>query len=877
MKKALCILFTLCLLISSFVPVSADSRDFLTRLINDWQGDSDYVKIVENWFLENRNMTEDQMWEYLSDTDYIIPIKEVTFEDTKGQPCEDAVALLGKLGIVTGREEGKYFPDASLTRAEMVTILLRVFGQEEYNGTFKFDDVTDAHWAFKNIMMAYGMGIVNGTSETTFSPDLALTYEQAVKMLVSAFGYDTDAVSLGGWPEGYIAQAEKMGFLGTTKPENTAGEINRGTMAQLLYNAIDTKEFAVDHEDPYREKIYFFNSEESDSISNKTYIRNTDGTPMAESVAPWDTLSVIKSKFDGKIISAARQQYVGGDWEYVRDSYKWIQNEKVRGMYYTLPSYTINPEQLYQKAFDYGINTAICNLNPSDSYKDYASFDEQLILTAEQKKKYGDDTHLFIKINFGSGFNNNTAYGAFVSGNETIYTSTPCPLSEEYWERQLIQRFALCALHPAVDGVVLDVEMYGADSSTYMGPCFCDHCYNMFLKERGYTENKKLENEISTARKETVSAQGVMEEYVWWQEKAIIRMLQKYERALHEINPDLIIANMPGYDTLNGITRGFGTPKMPMLILDEATYSGIFLTPAQHYQDFKDSGYPSRTVSGLWSDPVPPNEFDKKMGEGAYLTDGYWVYAGQYFLENAEYTFSGGDERTPEAYFEALKRGTKIIDDYLEKGIEPKVEEYEILKYSVKRVNGKPAESDWKNAPYTQDYHFYRTPRPEPKLIGTRAQMLWDGKNLYAKVRCDDKEMADLPEPKKGGRDVWSWEDEDVAELFWSYVDEVNGMHIAISRGGNIYDSFVCAIGVQKTAFDYDIEYEYSEDADGWTMLMKIPLSTDGIKYPKEGETIKLLLGRARTKESEKGNWCWATVESSYLSHIGLWGDVTLE
>jgi len=168
-------------------------------------------------------------------------VSAASFADTEGQNCETAVNVLSSLGIVEGKEEGAYAPQDSLTRAEMVTIILRLMNMEgTASGVVTFTDVPSSHWAYGNIGAAYQMGIVNGTSATTFNPDDAVTYEQAVKMVVSALGYSVQADAAGGYPTGYLSKAAQLDILtGVT----TGGEMSRGSMANLVYNALDVELF----------------------------------------------------------------------------------------------------------------------------------------------------------------------------------------------------------------------------------------------------------------------------------------------------------------------------------------------------------------------------------------------------------------------------------------------------------------------------------------------------------------------------------------------------------------------------------------------------------------------------------------------------------
>ena len=108
------------------------------------------------------------------------------FADVAGSSYEAAVNSLADQGIVSGRGEGLYAPNEGLTRAEMVTIILRAYGSDEIEEDIeKFNDVPPSHWAYMYVETAYQMGIVSGMTETTFQPDTGVTYEQAVKMLVA--------------------------------------------------------------------------------------------------------------------------------------------------------------------------------------------------------------------------------------------------------------------------------------------------------------------------------------------------------------------------------------------------------------------------------------------------------------------------------------------------------------------------------------------------------------------------------------------------------------------------------------------------------------------------------------------------------------------
>lgn len=160
------------------------------------------------------------------------------FADTEGLPCEEAVSVLNSLGIIRGDAENKFNPDSSLTRAELTAFILRLCGGVATEGEDIFSDVPSSHWAYAEIGAAYRMDIVDGIGEGFFAPDEKASFEQAVKMVVSALGYTPYAESLGGYPAGYLTKATQLELLKGVGTGN-AGDFQRRDMAILLYNALD--------------------------------------------------------------------------------------------------------------------------------------------------------------------------------------------------------------------------------------------------------------------------------------------------------------------------------------------------------------------------------------------------------------------------------------------------------------------------------------------------------------------------------------------------------------------------------------------------------------------------------------------------------------
>lgn len=106
----------------------------------------------------------------------------------------DAVLWAAEGGIVTGTDAVHFSPDASCTRAQLVTFLWRAAGSPVVNYAMDFNDVDGGTYYAEAVRWAASEKIVEGTTAETFAPDAAVTRAQVVTMLyrfAKAQGMDT--------------------------------------------------------------------------------------------------------------------------------------------------------------------------------------------------------------------------------------------------------------------------------------------------------------------------------------------------------------------------------------------------------------------------------------------------------------------------------------------------------------------------------------------------------------------------------------------------------------------------------------------------------------------------------------------------------------
>lgn len=146
--------------------------------------------------------------------------------DIAGHWAETGIEQLVDQGHIAGYPDGTFRPDASITRAEFTTLIVKAFGLEAK--TEKVFSDTKEHWARDFIAAAAANRIVSGYDNQEFGPDEMITREQMAVMIVQAIqakpaaGEITyqDGESIPPWATGWIAAAVNNNLM-SGYPDNT--------------------------------------------------------------------------------------------------------------------------------------------------------------------------------------------------------------------------------------------------------------------------------------------------------------------------------------------------------------------------------------------------------------------------------------------------------------------------------------------------------------------------------------------------------------------------------------------------------------------------------------------------------------------------------
>ena len=111
------------------------------------------------------------------------PVEAGYTDVTEANWFYEAVTYVTENGLVDGETETTFAPSADMTRADMIVALYRMAGSPEVTGENPFTDVAADADYYAAVIWGTSNGVINGTSETTFSPDDSLQRQAFATML----------------------------------------------------------------------------------------------------------------------------------------------------------------------------------------------------------------------------------------------------------------------------------------------------------------------------------------------------------------------------------------------------------------------------------------------------------------------------------------------------------------------------------------------------------------------------------------------------------------------------------------------------------------------------------------------------------------------
>lgn len=219
----------------------------------------------------------------------------------------EVVGILDTLGIMTDYNgTGLFKPNVMMTRAEFLEVVTKLLDMEYTEnpstiGTF-YDVPNDSPYA-SMIYTATKYGIVTGSPTNNFNPDSAITYNDAITMVVRALGYKDLADSLGGYPLGYIQVAQRIKLTSGFSVVNP-NYVRRIEAARLIAKALDTG----------MNEVAAISDKGVTTTSGETVLQAVFGAEKSEGLVQSTYLdSLVGKKTDDGIISIDSVSYKGDE------------------------------------------------------------------------------------------------------------------------------------------------------------------------------------------------------------------------------------------------------------------------------------------------------------------------------------------------------------------------------------------------------------------------------------------------------------------------------------------------------------------------------------------------------------------------------------
>lgn len=168
-----------------------------------------------------------------------------------------AAAYAYNNGLFAGMTPTTFAPNATMTRAMLVSVLWRLAGEPAPKAPNTFVDVPDGAWYTDAVTWAAENGVVSGIGGSRFDPSGFVTREQTAEILYNyahSKGYDVsaradltafpDAASVSGWAGEALSWANAAGLInGTVRDGQTIldpqGSASRAQVAMILMNYVE--------------------------------------------------------------------------------------------------------------------------------------------------------------------------------------------------------------------------------------------------------------------------------------------------------------------------------------------------------------------------------------------------------------------------------------------------------------------------------------------------------------------------------------------------------------------------------------------------------------------------------------------------------------
>lgn len=180
-------------------------------------------------------------------------VPQKAFADTENHWGKSYILPLAELSIINGKGEGTFDPDGQITRAEFLTLTLKVGNITPTTGE-AYADVAQGAWFYNTVATAKRLGLIPEAmvADGNFYPDRNITREEMTAVLSALYEYQkpavrgaeighfTDRASFSDWAVEPIAKAVNLGLV-AGNPDgsfNAKGNATRAEAAVIMFRLL---------------------------------------------------------------------------------------------------------------------------------------------------------------------------------------------------------------------------------------------------------------------------------------------------------------------------------------------------------------------------------------------------------------------------------------------------------------------------------------------------------------------------------------------------------------------------------------------------------------------------------------------------------------
>ena len=116
--------------------------------------------------------------------EYVVKDAPYSFDDVSGW-SKQYVEGLKLRGVIDGKAEGMFLPNASITREEFVKLVVELFGMNDTGAVCNFEDVAENSWYYSYVANAATKGLINGVGEGKFGVGQKIKRQDMAKIICS--------------------------------------------------------------------------------------------------------------------------------------------------------------------------------------------------------------------------------------------------------------------------------------------------------------------------------------------------------------------------------------------------------------------------------------------------------------------------------------------------------------------------------------------------------------------------------------------------------------------------------------------------------------------------------------------------------------------